>query len=140
MADQSIISAPLNIKDSNDRVFLYEHEMIISWKGKNYSYPLSSLKKVNYSFNRRLASLILGGVVGPLAAVAYFKYLIPGREAILYFMLAIGLIYHGWKGRYMFTVESNEGKKLILTTYADNEQLHKLIRVFYSIPRIQHLS
>ena len=136
--DQSAhISAPLSIKDSNDRVFLYEHELVINWKGKSYNYPLSGVKKLNYQFNRRLASMILGGIIAPLSVVAYFKFMVPGREAILYLLLGIGLIYHGWAGRYMFSIESTEGKKLILTTFEDNTKLHELIRAFYTLPRIQ---
>lgn len=84
-----------------------------------------------------MASLVLGGIIAPLSMVAYFKLKLPGREMILYLVLGLALIVHGWRGRYMFLVETMEGKKEVWTTFAGNTKLHQLIREFYSRPRIR---
>jgi len=92
---------------------------------------------MDYRFNRRLASIIMGGVIAPFSILAYFKLELPAREMLLYLLLGMALLFHGWNGRYMFIIETNDGKKEVWTTFQDNQDLHHLIKDFYNRPRIR---
>ena len=127
-----------SLKDSNPVEYfvrISDHELHISYGEKRKNIPISNIKLLDYKYNKRLGSLILGGIIAPLCIVAYFKLGLPAREMILYLLLGLGLMIHGWRGRYMFIVETNDGKKEVWTTFAGNQDLHLLIRRFYQIPR-----
>jgi hypothetical protein len=116
---------------------LSEHELKLNYGSSKRTFALSSIKTLDYRFNRRLASLVTGGIIAPFSVLAYFKLELPAREMLLYLVLGMALLFHGWRGRYMFMIETNDGKKEVWTTFQDNQELHQLIKEFYNKPRIR---
>lgn len=91
--------------DNNNRCLLTESTLFITRKGRTTQYPVSEIALLSINRRKMMLPLIMGGIFSPLSVIAIVKNLFVPWAILSWFLLNLLLLYFGWQGNSVLTVE-----------------------------------
>ena len=91
--------------DNNNRCLLTESDLFITRKGKTTRYPVAEIALLSINRRKMMLALITGGIFSPLSIIAIVKNLFVPWAILSWFLLNLLLLYFGWQGYSVLTVE-----------------------------------
>lgn len=91
--------------DNNNRCLLTETALFITRKGKTTRYPIAEIALLSINRRKMMLPLITGGIFSPLSVLAIVKNLFVPWAILSWLLLNLLLLYFGWQGYSVLTVE-----------------------------------
>lgn len=91
--------------DNNNRCLLTETTLFITGKGKTIQYPIAEIALLSINRRKMMLPLITGGIFSPLSVLAIVKNLFVPWAILSWLLLNLLLLYFGWQGYSVLTVE-----------------------------------
>ncbi|WP_053405341.1 hypothetical protein [Persicobacter sp. CCB-QB2] len=104
--EAALAECPLNAGEKNvDKALLSNRSLWIFHSEKSFSFPLGEVNQLQVELRKKMGWVFLGGILMPLAIVAFLTHTISSGISLL-FVLVFGFLcfYYGWRGQMMLTI------------------------------------